>query len=165
MSKVLEFEVKFGRCVRYFFNATSKSCEPFSYNGCSGSGNRFTTLSDCRDICETTASSRSSSSSSKASAAAGGSSAGLVAAEAVVGTAVVLLAIAAVVLGARYARTAGMCPAWCGSYKRFFGVGGGIGGIGGILRRDRAGSTSSRRESNVQRSNVNTDYRGTRIMI
>ena len=145
---------------RYFFNATSKSCEPFSYNGCSGSGNRFTTLSDCRDICETIAGS-SSSSSSKASAAGGGSSAGLVAAEAVIGTAVVLLAIAAVVLGARYARTAAgstgmMCPAWCGSYKRFFDVGGG--GIGGILRRDRAGSTSSRRERD-QCSTVKCQYR------
>ena len=37
-------------------------------------------------------------------------------------------------------KTAGMCPTWCGSYKRFFDVGGGI----GILRRGRAGSTSSR---------------------
>ena len=145
---------------RYFFNSTSRSCESFSYNGCSGSGNRFTTRSDCQDICETTTttttttgSSKASSGSSKASsgstkaasagsskASSGSSSAGLVAAEAVIGTAVILLSIAAVVLGVRYAKTAGICAG--GSYKRFFDIGGSI----GILRRDRDGSTSSRRE-------------------
>ena len=123
---------------RYFFNSTSRSCESFSYNGCSGSGNRFTTRSDCQDICETTTTTTTTTGSSKASS--GSSSAGLVAAEAVIGTAVILLSIAAVVLGVRYAKTAGICAG--GSYKRFFDIGGSI----GILRRDRDGSTSSRRE-------------------
>ena len=130
---------------RYFFNSTSRSCESFSYNGCSGSGNRFTTRSDCQDICETTTTTTTTAGSSKASsgsskASSGSSSAGLVAAEAVIGTAVILLSIAAVVLGVRYAKTAGICAG--GSYKRFFDIGGSI----GILRRDRDGSTSSRRE-------------------
>ena len=44
-----------GRCEamipRYFFNSESHRCEKFSYGGCQGNGNRFSTLKDCQISC------------------------------------------------------------------------------------------------------------------
>ena len=38
--------------VRYFFNATSGQCQQFEYaEGCSGNGNNFETMQECRDTC------------------------------------------------------------------------------------------------------------------
>ena len=122
--------------VRYFFNSTSMSCETLSYKDCTNSGNRFATMSDCRETCEATAEVGAGGKNSAVSGS--GSNAGLVAAEVVIGVAAVALAVAAVVLGVRYAKTAGLCMS-SGSYARFFDFGG-----MGILRRNRAGSTSSR---------------------
>uniref|UniRef100_A0A915D2G2 Papilin n=1 Tax=Ditylenchus dipsaci TaxID=166011 RepID=A0A915D2G2_9BILA len=35
----------------YFYNKHTKQCEPFSYTGCLGNGNRFLTLSQCQGTC------------------------------------------------------------------------------------------------------------------
>ena len=110
------------------------ACETLSYKDCTNSGNRFATMSACRETCGTAGVAGGESGAVSGS----GSNAGLVAAEVVIGVAAVALAVAAVVLGVRYAQTAGVCLCH-GSYTRFFD----FGGIG-ILRRNRAGSTSSR---------------------
>ncbi|XP_065775875.1 trophoblast Kunitz domain protein 1-like [Muntiacus reevesi] len=36
---------------RYFYNAKTGHCEPFTYGGCGGNRNNFLTLGDCRQIC------------------------------------------------------------------------------------------------------------------
>lgn len=36
---------------RYFFNATSQSCEQFNYGGCDGNANNFVTYSECFKTC------------------------------------------------------------------------------------------------------------------
>ncbi|XP_071826356.1 uncharacterized protein [Apostichopus japonicus] len=37
---------------RFAFNSDMGACEPFSYGGCLGSGNRFNTLAECQATCE-----------------------------------------------------------------------------------------------------------------
>ncbi|EDV43612.1 uncharacterized protein Dana_GF16440, isoform A [Drosophila ananassae] len=36
---------------RYFFNRQSQRCEPFTYGGCDGTGNRFNDLYECQAVC------------------------------------------------------------------------------------------------------------------
>jgi len=36
---------------RYYYNSTTRSCEPFIYGGCSGNDNRFTTVAECEAQC------------------------------------------------------------------------------------------------------------------
>ena len=36
---------------RFFFNATSSSCQEFLYGGCSGNENRFLEISSCNKTC------------------------------------------------------------------------------------------------------------------
>ena len=36
---------------RYYYNSTTRSCEPFIYGGCSGNDNRFTTVAECEARC------------------------------------------------------------------------------------------------------------------
>ena len=36
----------------YFYNTLTHRCEPFSYSGCRGNGNRFLTLSQCETTCK-----------------------------------------------------------------------------------------------------------------
>uniref|UniRef100_A0A7E4ZQJ5 Kunitz/Bovine pancreatic trypsin inhibitor domain protein n=1 Tax=Panagrellus redivivus TaxID=6233 RepID=A0A7E4ZQJ5_PANRE len=36
---------------KFGFNVVSKTCEPFTYNGCGGNSNRFDTLSECIQTC------------------------------------------------------------------------------------------------------------------
>uniref|UniRef100_A0AC34Q2N4 Papilin n=1 Tax=Panagrolaimus sp. JU765 TaxID=591449 RepID=A0AC34Q2N4_9BILA len=36
----------------FFYNAANRRCEPFSYSGCHGNGNRFLTLSQCESSCK-----------------------------------------------------------------------------------------------------------------
>nr|QHR82827.1 serine protease inhibitor 3 [Vipera anatolica senliki] len=36
---------------RFFYNVTSKSCEPFVYHGCPGNRNRYHTLEECKRYC------------------------------------------------------------------------------------------------------------------
>lgn len=47
------FEV--GRCTnwvtRYYYNQRSRYCEPFTYGGCDGSGNRFADRAECESVC------------------------------------------------------------------------------------------------------------------
>ena len=40
-----------GSYPRWFFNSTSRQCELFSYGGCEGNSNRFTSLIACTDKC------------------------------------------------------------------------------------------------------------------
>ena len=37
---------------RYFYNATSETCEEFIFGGCDGNENNFETLDECRNECE-----------------------------------------------------------------------------------------------------------------
>ncbi|KAJ8036118.1 Papilin [Holothuria leucospilota] len=37
---------------RFGFNVETSQCEPFTYSGCGGTGNRFRTLADCQQRCE-----------------------------------------------------------------------------------------------------------------
>ncbi|XP_026579404.1 BPTI/Kunitz domain-containing protein-like isoform X1 [Pseudonaja textilis] len=36
---------------RFFYNITSKSCEPFVYHGCPGNRNRYHTIEECQRYC------------------------------------------------------------------------------------------------------------------
>ncbi|XP_003736478.2 papilin isoform X2 [Drosophila pseudoobscura] len=36
---------------RYYFNRDSRTCEPFTYGGCDGTGNRFGDLYECQTVC------------------------------------------------------------------------------------------------------------------
>ncbi|XP_017001607.2 papilin isoform X1 [Drosophila takahashii] len=36
---------------KYFFNTESQACEPFTYGGCDGTGNRFNDLYECQTVC------------------------------------------------------------------------------------------------------------------
>ncbi|XP_026546510.1 BPTI/Kunitz domain-containing protein-like [Notechis scutatus] len=36
---------------RFFYNITSKSCEPFVYHGCPGNRNRYHTIEECKRYC------------------------------------------------------------------------------------------------------------------
>lgn len=36
---------------RFYYDEGTKKCESFSYGGCEGSGNRFTTEAECQSIC------------------------------------------------------------------------------------------------------------------
>ncbi|XP_069110582.1 actinia tenebrosa protease inhibitors-like isoform X2 [Argopecten irradians] len=36
---------------KYFYNASSNSCEQFTYGGCGGNGNRFNTYKECEAMC------------------------------------------------------------------------------------------------------------------
>ncbi|XP_070604824.1 boophilin-H2-like isoform X2 [Erythrolamprus reginae] len=36
---------------RFFYNATSQSCEPFVYHGCPGNRNRYHTIEECQRYC------------------------------------------------------------------------------------------------------------------
>ncbi|KAL4238626.1 hypothetical protein ACF0H5_003333 [Mactra antiquata] len=51
-------DVAVGKCqnpsTNYFFNVTASSCQPFTYTGCGGNWNRFTTLADCTKSCTCT---------------------------------------------------------------------------------------------------------------
>ncbi|XP_044525652.1 tissue factor pathway inhibitor isoform X1 [Gracilinanus agilis] len=38
--------------LRYYYNSTSKRCEPFKYGGCLGNANNFESLEECKNICE-----------------------------------------------------------------------------------------------------------------
>lgn len=38
---------------RYYFNQDARRCEPFTYGGCQGNGNRFNSESECQSICIT----------------------------------------------------------------------------------------------------------------
>jgi len=35
----------------YYFDKTSKFCEPLKYKGCGGNKNRFATMADCESFC------------------------------------------------------------------------------------------------------------------
>jgi len=37
---------------RYYFNSASNSCNPFTYNGCSGNSNNFKTNQECKSYCQ-----------------------------------------------------------------------------------------------------------------
>ncbi|XP_063871198.1 mucin-2-like isoform X2 [Scylla paramamosain] len=37
--------------LRYFYNSTTKACEPFTYGGCDGNGNNFIYKKDCEEAC------------------------------------------------------------------------------------------------------------------
>ena len=36
---------------RYYYNCLGGYCDSFVYNGCEGNSNRFTTLKECKRIC------------------------------------------------------------------------------------------------------------------
>lgn len=36
---------------RYYFNKNSQTCEPFTYGGCQGTGNRFENRAECESVC------------------------------------------------------------------------------------------------------------------
>ncbi|XP_065722468.2 papilin isoform X4 [Drosophila suzukii] len=36
---------------KYYFNKESQACEPFTYGGCDGTGNRFNDLYECQTVC------------------------------------------------------------------------------------------------------------------
>ncbi|XP_022215335.2 kappaPI-actitoxin-Avd3c-like [Drosophila obscura] len=46
---------EFGHCrerqIRWYYDITSKSCQPFYYSGCGGNYNRFLRKSGCSDYC------------------------------------------------------------------------------------------------------------------
>lgn len=35
----------------FYYNTNARRCEAFTYGGCDGSGNRFSTQSECESIC------------------------------------------------------------------------------------------------------------------
>ena len=37
---------------RYFYNASSKTCDEFLYGGCNGNENRFSDIEGCEEICK-----------------------------------------------------------------------------------------------------------------
>jgi len=37
---------------RYYYDAQSRDCRTFTYNGCSGNHNRFLSISECRNYCQ-----------------------------------------------------------------------------------------------------------------
>lgn len=39
---------------RFYYNPTSQSCQPFTFNGCNGNFNNFLQLQDCQSLCGTT---------------------------------------------------------------------------------------------------------------
>lgn len=39
--------------IKYYYDAVSGRCEQFSYGGCEGSGNRFSTIEECETLCVT----------------------------------------------------------------------------------------------------------------
>nr|XP_054928942.1 actinia tenebrosa protease inhibitors-like [Dermacentor andersoni] len=41
----------FGNFPRYYYNATTNSCEQFIYGGCQGNANNFLTLEKCESVC------------------------------------------------------------------------------------------------------------------
>lgn len=36
---------------RYYFNSQRQACEPFTYGGCDGTGNRFNDQYECQTVC------------------------------------------------------------------------------------------------------------------
>jgi len=52
---VCELDADAGRCNDYtdkwFYNVQSKSCEQFSYGGCDGNENRFSSQAECERKC------------------------------------------------------------------------------------------------------------------
>lgn len=42
-----------GYFVKYYYEASSGSCNQFAYGGCQGNGNRFSTEEECAQICIT----------------------------------------------------------------------------------------------------------------
>ena len=52
---VCSFEKDWGPCVgrfrKFFYNAQLKACEEFTFGGCGGNGNRFSSLEECENIC------------------------------------------------------------------------------------------------------------------
>lgn len=55
MSDVCNEPVTTGPCTdwqtKYYFNTASQACEPFTYGGCDGTGNRFSDLFECQTVC------------------------------------------------------------------------------------------------------------------
>uniref|UniRef100_A0A7E4W6X3 BPTI/Kunitz inhibitor domain-containing protein n=1 Tax=Panagrellus redivivus TaxID=6233 RepID=A0A7E4W6X3_PANRE len=37
--------------LRFYYDKTTKHCQPFFYNGCGGTGNRFASAAECRETC------------------------------------------------------------------------------------------------------------------
>lgn len=37
--------------VKFYFNQTSRTCQEFSYGGCGGNANRFSTVNECESVC------------------------------------------------------------------------------------------------------------------
>lgn len=35
----------------YYYNRDNQTCEPFTYGGCEGTGNRFNDLYECETVC------------------------------------------------------------------------------------------------------------------
>lgn len=54
-SDVCNEEMTTGPCrqwqVRYFFDKRTRTCEPFTYGGCQGTGNRFENRGECESVC------------------------------------------------------------------------------------------------------------------
>lgn len=52
---VCSFEKDWGPCVgrfrKFFYNTQLKACEEFTFGGCGGNGNRFSSLEECENIC------------------------------------------------------------------------------------------------------------------
>ena len=54
---VCSFEKDFGPCLgrfkKYFYNQNLNLCEEFTFGGCEGNGNRFSSITECEQICLT----------------------------------------------------------------------------------------------------------------
>ena len=42
-----------GRFRKFFYNSRQRQCEEFTYGGCEGNGNRFSSMAECEQICLT----------------------------------------------------------------------------------------------------------------
>ena len=54
---VCSFEKNFGPCLgrfkKYYYNQNLNQCEEFTFGGCEGNGNRFSSITECEQICLT----------------------------------------------------------------------------------------------------------------
>lgn len=54
-AKICLLPVEVGKCnqkiSKYYFNPSTEECENFTYSGCGGNSNRFSTEEECERIC------------------------------------------------------------------------------------------------------------------
>ena len=54
---ICSMEMDYGPCLgrfqKFYYSARQKTCEAFTFGGCEGNGNRFSSISECETVCLT----------------------------------------------------------------------------------------------------------------